>query len=250
MGIIIKNKDQIEGIKKACNLAFNALKHGEQFVKQGISTEFINNEIENYIRKHGGVPAPLGYHGYPKSVCTSINEVICHGIPKEEDILKEGDIIKIDVSTVLNGYFGDTCKTYAVGTICEEAQKLLNVAEQCLYLGILRVKPDAEFGIIGKEISSYARAHGYSVVYQFAGHGTGLRLHEDPTVSHDDQKYDSRKMKPGMIFTIEPMINLGEAKAIIDESDRWTARTIDGKLSAQFEHTVLVTDFGVEVLTR
>jgi methionyl aminopeptidase len=249
MAIIIKNKDQIEGIKKSCQLAASSMDHIEKFLKEGISTQEINDEIERYIREHGGIPAPLNYKGFPKSVCTSINEVICHGIPKKSDVLYEGDIIKIDVSTILNGFYGDTCKTFGIGNISEDVQKLLTVTERCLHLGILRVKPEAEFGEIGKEISSYARAHGYGVVHQFAGHGVGLQFHEEPNVSHDDSKYDTRKMKPGMIFTIEPMINQGRPNAIIDENDRWTARTIDGKLSAQFEHTVLVTEFGVEVLT-
>lgn len=250
MAIIIKTKDQIEGIKKSCELSAKAMNHIKSFLKEGISTQEINDEIEEYIRKHNGTPAPLNYKGFPKSVCTSINEVICHGVPKKSDILYEGDIIKIDISTILDGFYGDTCSTFGIGTISEEAQKLLKVTEECLYIGIMRVKPEEDFGIIGKEISSYARAHGYSVVSQFAGHGVGLQFHEEPNVAHDDSRYDTRKMKPGMIFTIEPMINQGKPLAIIDEADRWTARTVDGKLSAQFEHTVLVTEHGVEILTR
>lgn len=250
MSIIIKNEEQIEGIKKSCQLAVGALNYIEQFLKEGISTEEIDSKIESYIRKHDGIPAPLGYHGFPKSVCTSLNEVICHGIPKKSEILYEGDIIKIDVSTILNGFFGDTCKTFAIGKISDEAQKLLTVAKDCLDIGVSHVKPEAEFGIIGKSISNYARSRGYGVVHQFAGHGVGIRFHEEPNISHDDKRYDTRKMKPGMIFTIEPMINQGSPNAIIDENDKWTARTLDGKLSAQFEHTLLVTDVGVEILTR
>jgi methionyl aminopeptidase len=250
MDIIIKTEDQIHGIRKACELAADALEHGESFIKPGISTATINAEIEGYIRKFGGKPAPLGYHGYPKAVCTSINEVVCHGIPKEEDVLKEGDIIKIDVSTILNEYFGDTCKTFAVGTISEDANRLLSVAKDCLDIGISQVKPNAQFGMIGKSISSYAKSRGYGVVYQFVGHGVGLKLHEGPQISFDDLLFDSTRMMPGMIFTIEPMINQGVAEAVIDSNDKWTARTADGKLSAQFEHTVLVTEFGVEVLTK
>lgn len=251
MKIIIKTEEQINNIRKACQLANDALDHGEQFVKPGVSTEEINAEIESYIRKYGGIPAPLGYHGYPKSVCTSLNEVVCHGIPKTTDVLKDGDIIKIDVSTILNGFFGDTCRTFPVGTISESANRLLTVTRDCLDLGIAQVKPDNEFGMIAKAISSYANSRGYSVVYQFVGHGVGLKLHEDPQVNHSDKfSYDTTKMKPGMIFTIEPMINEGLAEAVVDWQDKWTARTVDGKLSAQFEHTVLVTDDGVEVLTR
>jgi methionyl aminopeptidase len=249
MTISIKTEQQVEAIRKSCQLSVDALDHAEQFIRPGISTEEIDREIEAYIRKFGGIPAPLGYHGYPKSSCTSINEVICHGIPKKDDILKEGDIIKVDVSTIVNGYFGDTCRTFPVGKISDQAQMLLSATRDCLDIGISQVRPNNEFGMIGRAISAYARLRGYGVVYEFTGHGTGLKFHEEPVIAHDDSKYDSRKMEAGMIFTIEPMINLGIAKAIIDESDRWTARTADGSLSAQFEHTVLVTDCGVEVLT-
>ena len=250
MTIAIKTEQQVEAIRKSCQLSADALDHAEQFIRPGISTEEIDREIEAYIRKFGGIPAPLGYHGYPKSSCTSINEVICHGIPKKDDILKEGDIIKVDVSTIVNGYFGDTCRTFPVGKISDQAQMLLSATRDCLDIGISQVRPNNEFGMIGRAISAYARLRGYGVVYEFTGHGTGLKFHEEPVIAHDDSKYDSRKMEAGMIFTIEPMINLGIAKAIIDESDRWTARTADGSLSAQFEHTVLVTDCGVEVLTN
>jgi methionyl aminopeptidase len=250
MAIIIKNEEQIEGIRKSCQLCVDALKYIEQFLKEGTSTDDIDLKIESYIRLHGGIPAPLGYHGFPKSVCTSLNEVICHGIPKKSDVLYDGDIIKIDISTVLNGFFGDTCKTFAIGKISAEAQKLLSVAKNCLDIGVSQVKPGVDFGVIGKSISKYARSLGYGVVHQFAGHGVGLKFHEEPNISHDDKIYDARKMKPGMIFTIEPMINEGTPDAVIDEQDKWTARTRDGKLSAQFEHTVLVTEYGVEVLTR
>jgi methionyl aminopeptidase len=250
MTIAIKTEQQVEGIRKSCQLAVDALDHAEQFIRPGISTEEIDQEIEAYIRKFGGVPAPLGYHGYPKSSCTSINEVICHGIPKKDDILKEGDIIKVDVSTIVNGYFGDTCRTFPVGKISDQAQMLLSATRDCLDIGISQVRPNNEFGMIGRAISAYARLRGYGVVYEFTGHGTGLKFHEEPVIAHDDNKYDSRKMETGMIFTIEPMINLGIAKAIIDENDRWTARTADGSLSAQFEHTILVTESGSEVLTK
>lgn len=250
MNIIIKNEEQINGIRKSCQLSTDALNHIEDMIQPGVSTEQLDIEIEKYIRKHGAIPAPLGYHGYPKSVCTSINEVICHGIPKEEDILKEGDILKIDVSTILNGYFGDTCKTFPVGNVSEESQRLISVTRDCLDIGISQVKPNNEFGMIGKSISEYAEKRGYGVVHQFAGHGTGLNFHEEPKICHDKSSYDKRKMQAGMIFTIEPMINIGQPHALIDENDRWTARTVDKSLSAQFEHTVLVTEDGVEVLTK
>lgn len=252
MSIIIKTEEQIDGIRKACQLAADTLEHLEQFVKPGASTEDINREADQYIREHGATPACLGYHGFPKSVCTSLNEVICHGIPNDQIILKEGDILNVDVTTLLNGYFGDTCRMYAVGAISEEAQKLIAVAKDCLDIGIVQVRPGVEFWRISKAIDDYATSRGYSVVHQFAGHGVGLALHEEPQVAHnyDLRRLEKRKMEVGMVFTIEPMINQGLAEAVIDHKDRWTARTKDGKLSAQFEHALLVTESGVEVLTK
>lgn len=248
MSIIIKTPEQIDGIRRSCRLAVDALNFAEQFVVAGTSTEQINTKVEEFIRDKGGVPAPLGYHGYPKSVCTSINEVICHGIPKPEDVLKEGDIIKIDVSTILDGYFGDTCKTFAVGSISDSASRILNAARESLNKGVEQVRPGNEFGMIGWAISKYAKEQKFSVVYQFAGHGVGLKLHEPPQVEHDNRKFNPQKMKPGMIFTIEPMICEGVPDAVV-LNDGWTAITADKRLSAQFEHTLLVTDSGVEILT-
>lgn len=247
--IVIKTEEQIDGIRKSCHLAADTLEHLEQFIKPGVTTEEINAEAEKYIRDHGAVPAPLGYHGYPKSVCTSLNEVICHGIPKSEDVLEEGDIINVDVTTILNGYYGDTCRMYSVGEVSEEAKKLMAVARDCLDIGIVQVRPGAHFGMIGKAITDYAKARGYSVVHQFCGHGTGLKFHEAPQVHHDDHFYSNEVMKAGMIFTIEPMICTGKPDAKILK-DNWTAVTVDGGLSAQYEHTLLVTDSGAEVLTK
>jgi methionyl aminopeptidase len=250
MAIIIKSPEQIEGIRKSCQLAADTLDYLEQFVKPGVTTQQINDEAEKFIRSHGAIPAPLGYYGFPKAVCTSMNEVICHGIPNSEDVLEEGDIINVDVTTILNGYFGDTCRMYTVGEISNEVKELLSVARDCLEIGIAQVRPGSKFGNIGKAISDYVRSRGYSVVYQFCGHGVGLKFHEEPQVHHDDRYFMDIEMKPGMIFTIEPMINAGVAEAVIDLRDKWTVRTKDGKLSAQYEHTVLVTDSGVEVLTK
>ena len=250
--IIIKTEEQIEGIRKSCQLAVDTLDHIEQFIKAGVTTEQINCEAEAFIRKYGAIPAPLGYHGFPKAVCTSLNEVICHGIPSEETVLKEGDILNVDVTTIVNGYYGDTCRMFSVGEVSEEAKKLIAVTRDCLDIGIAQVRPDNQFWQIGKAIQDYAHSRGYSVVHQFAGHGVGLNFHEEPVISHsyDYRAKDTRIMKPGMIFTIEPMICVGLPDAIIDSVDHWTARTIDGSLSAQWEHTVLVLPDGVEVLTR
>lgn len=251
MAILIKTEEQIEGIRKSCELAADALSFIEPHVMPGATTQDLNDLIENFIRDHGAIPAPLGYLGYPKAVCTSLNEVICHGIPNSS-VLKDGDIINIDVTTILNGYFGDTSRMYTVGTVSPEAQCLIAVAQDCLAIGIAQVKPGKSFGDIGKAITEYAQKRGYSVVHQFCGHGCGIQFHEEPQIlhRHTAREYDHRKMQPGMTFTIEPMINQGLAEAVIDKRDKWTARTIDGKLSAQFEHTVLVTEGGVEVLTK
>lgn len=250
--IIIKNEEQIEGIRRSCHLAANALEFAEQTVLElweHCSTGEIDKKIEEYIRKSGAIPAPLGYRGYPRANCFSINEVICHGIPDEKVYLKEGDIVNVDITTILDGYYGDNSKMIAIGKISDEAHQLLDVAQNCLGLGIKQVKPGNQFWQIGKAISDEADAKGYSVVHQFCGHGVGVEFHEPPQVDHC-RNDNNTEMLPGMIFTIEPMINQGVAEAVIDKSDGWTARTQDGKLSAQYEHTVLVTEDGVDILTR
>ncbi|MBN1985310.1 MAG: type I methionyl aminopeptidase [Prolixibacteraceae bacterium] len=248
-GIIIKNPEQIEGIRKSCVLAAETLDYAEQFVKEGVSTEEIDSKIEEFIINHGAIPATKGYNGYPKSSCISLNEVVCHGIPSEKTILKKGDILNIDITTILNGYYGDTSRMFSVGEISPAADKLIQTTKHCLDLGIQQVKPDNHFGNIGFVISRYARAQGFSVVYEFCGHGVGVKFHEDPQVDHTSRRNSGPRMKPGMIFTIEPMINQGRASTNIDRTDGWTARTVDNKLSAQFEHTILVTATGFEVLT-
>jgi methionyl aminopeptidase len=249
MSIIIKTTEQIEGIRKSCQLAAESLRFIENYVKEGVTTLYLNDLLDQYIRDHGAIPAPLDYNGFPKSICTSLNEVICHGIP-DSTVLKYGDILNIDVTTILDGYYGDTCTMFQIGNIPKRTKKLIKVTKKCLEIGIAEVKPDAEFGNISKAISKHARENNFSVVYQFCGHGTGLEFHEEPQVSHffDGRNFDNRKMKPGMIFTIEPMICTNSATAKILE-DKWTAVTVDGGLSAQYEHTVLVTDHGCEILT-
>ncbi|MDX9882536.1 MAG: type I methionyl aminopeptidase [Prolixibacteraceae bacterium] len=248
--IIIKTHEQIEGIRKSSQLAAKTLGYVKQFVKEGVSTGFIDGKIEEFVRSHGAVPATLGFHGYPKSSCISLNEIVCHGIPSEETILKTGDILNIDVTTILNGYYGDTSRMYAVGEISKEAQELIDVTEHCLNLGIQQVAPGNYFGNIGFVIDRYARSKGYSVVYEYCGHGVGVHFHEAPQVDHSARRNSGPRMKPGMIFTIEPMINQGKPRTVVDENDGWTARTIDNKLSAQFEHTVLVTETGYEILSE
>lgn len=248
-GIIIKTPKEIDGIRKSSQLAAETLDFAAQFVKPGVSTKFIDDKIEEMIVSRGAVPATKGYNGYPKSSCISLNEVVCHGIPSDEIVLKEGDILNIDVTTILNGYYGDTSRMFAVGEISPKAEELVEVTRHCLHLAILQVKPDARFGDIGFVINRYARSKGFSVVYEFCGHGVGVKFHEEPQIDHTSRRNSGPKMKPGMVFTIEPMINQGRATTKIDKNDGWTARTIDKKLSAQFEHTILVTETGYEVLT-
>ena len=247
--IIIKTPEQIEGIRKSSKLAAQALVFAGQFVKEGVSTEFIDQQIESFVRSHGAIPATLGYNGYPKSSCISLNEVVCHGIPSDNEILREGDILNIDVTTILNGFYGDTSRMYTVGEISDEAIDLIEVTRHCLDLGIQQVRPGNQFGNIGYAISKYAKAQGYSVVYEFCGHGVGVSFHEEPQVDHTSRRNSGPFMKAGMTFTIEPMINQGRPGTVIDKHDKWTARTVDKKLSAQFEHTILVTETGFEVLT-
>lgn len=249
MGIIIKTKDQIEGIRKSSQLAAKCLDFIAPYVKEGVSTGELDRKIEDFIRQNNAIPAPLNYHGFPKATCISPNSVVCHGIPDDKTILKNGDIINIDVTTILDGYYGDTSRMYKVGDVTSQANDLIDATKHCLDLGISQVKPGNKFGNIGYVISRYAKSKGYSVVFEFCGHGVGIDFHEDPQVEHSARKNTGAVMKPGMIFTIEPMINLGKPRVNINEEDGWTATTIDNMLSAQFEHTVLVTETGVEVLT-
>lgn len=247
--IIIKTPDQIEGIRKSSKLAAETLDFAGQFVEAGVSSEFIDSKIEEFILAHGAIPATKGYNGFPKASCISLNEVVCHGIPSEKTILKNGDILNIDVTTILDGYYGDTSRMFTVGEISSVADKLIDATKHCLDLGIEQVQPGNQFGNIGFVISRYARAKGLSVVFEFCGHGVGLKFHEEPQVDHTARRNTGPKMKPGMIFTIEPMINQGKPSTEVDKKDGWTARTVDNRLSAQFEHTILVTETGHEVLT-
>ncbi|MGQ8335828.1 type I methionyl aminopeptidase [Sunxiuqinia sp. A32] len=247
--IIIKTPEQIEGIRQSSKLAGQCLVMIEEYVKEGVTTDHLNNLIEEFIRDHKAIPATVGYNGYPKASCISLNEVVCHGIPSPTEVLKEGDILNIDVTTILNGYYGDTSRMYTVGEISKRAAKIVDVAKHCLDLGIDQVKPGNHLGNIGFVIGRYAKANKFSVVYEFCGHGIGLDFHEAPQVDHIARRNSGPILQAGMTFTIEPMINEGRPTTRVDKYDGWTARTSDGKLSAQFEHTILVTNSGFEVLT-
>lgn len=247
-GIIIKTPEQIEGIRNSSRLAAATLDMIEAYLKPGISTEDLDNICNAFIQKNGGISACIGYNGYPKFTCISIGDVVCHGIPNAKTVLKDGDIVNVDVTTILDGYYGDTSRTYLVGEVSKEAKKLVEVAKKSLEIGISEVRPGNRFGNIGFAIANYAEKFGYGVVREYTGHGTGVYFHEEPYVVHKAPRDSGAKMEAGMIFTIEPMINAGTHKTKL-LSDGWTVKTFDGKLSAQFEHTLLVTEDGCEILT-
>ncbi len=235
-------------MRQAGRLAAQLLDHLAPMVKPGVSTLELNDEAERWTQAHGAKSAPLGYHGFPKSICTSVNEVVCHGIPNAKQILKDGDIINIDVTPLLDGFHGDTSKTFFVGTPSPIAKKLVEVTEECLRRGIAEVKPGARIGDIGAAIQEYAESHGFSVVRDFVGHGISNIFHTAPQVPHYGTRGKGKRLRPGMVFTIEPMINEGTWEVEV-LADKWTAVTKDRKLSAQFEHTISVTENGVEILT-
>jgi len=245
--IRLKEKADIEGIKTAGRLALATLDLVESEIRPGITTDDINTLVHKFTIENGATPAPLNYRGFPKSVCISINEVICHGIPGER-VLKEGDLVNVDVTPILNGYYADTSKTFFLGTPARDAQKIVQVARKSLKKGMSMVRPGNTIGDIGWTIQDYAEGEGCSVVREFVGHGVGFDFHEPPQVPHHGKKGEGIPMVPGMVFTIEPMINLGERDLRILD-DNWTAVTKDGSFSAQFEQTILVTEDGFESLT-
>ena len=246
-GIKLKNEKDIAGIKKAGRLAIETLDLVENHIKPGISTNYINSLVEEFTNKNNAISAPLNYNGFPKSVCTSINNVICHGIP-DETVLKDGDIVNVDVTPILEGYYADTNKTFFVGSPDKDTEKIVSVARECLNRGILMVRPGNKIGDIGHAIQRYAEGRGCSVVREYIGHGVGFDFHEPPQVPHFGHRGQGITLVPGMVFTIEPMINLGKNNLHV-LSDNWTVVTDDGSLSAQFEQTMVVTDEGYEILT-
>jgi methionyl aminopeptidase len=246
--ISIKSDREIELMRLTCRLAKETMEYIAPFVKVGVNTEELNILCHDFIIANNAIPSPLNYHGFPKSICTSVNEVICHGIPNKSVILKDGDILNIDITTYLNKFHGDTNKTFFVGAVTPEVKKLVEVTYQCTRMGINQVRPGGRLGDIGAIIQEIAHSHGYSVVEDYCGHGIGREFHEEPQVVHFGKRNTGVEMKPGMTFTIEPMINLGvkETKTL---KDGWTVITKDKKWSAQFEHTILVTPDGFEILT-
>ena len=247
---LIKNQKQIDGIRKACQINSQILDKVAQKIRAGMTTDDIDKIVYDETIALGGKPACLGYEGFPKSVCTSVNSVVCHGIPSKKVVLKDGDIINVDCTTEVDGYFGDSSRMFMIGNVSAEAEKLVKVAKECLDLAVKKIKPYDHVGDIGHIVSKHAKANGCSVVKELGGHGVGLAMHEDPFVSHTAKKGTGMILVPGMVFTIEPMINAGKADVCIDENDGWTIWTYDDSLSAQWEYTLLMTETGLEILAK
>jgi len=247
---LLKTPAQIEGIRRSADLNTAVLDEVAKKIHAGMSTEEIDRIVHDFTVSHTGIPAPLNYEGFPKSVCTSVNNEICHGIPSPDVILKEGDIINVDVSTILDGYFSDASRMFTIGEVPDNARKLVSVTAECVELGLAMAKPWNFLGDIAHAINTHAKENGYSVVRDIGGHGIGLEFHEEPFVSYVTRPGTEMLLAPGMIFTIEPMINEGTCRYTVDRKNDWTVRTKDGKLSAQIEYMVLITDTGAEVLTK
>ena len=245
---LIKTHEDILGIKAAAKINNAVLDEVAKYIKEGISTEEINTIVHNKTIELGGIPAPLNYEGYPKSVCTSINEVVCHGIPDKNRILKSGDIINVDCTTILNGYYADASRMFLIGECSDEAINLVRVTKESMDLVVKKLKPFQTVGDIGYMISTYVHQHGYTVVREVGGHGVGKDFHEEPFVAHVGKKDEGMVLAPGMVFTIEPMVNMGKRHVFLDNRDGWTIYTADGSLSAQWEYTVLMTENGLEIL--
>ena len=246
---LIKTPEQIEGIRRSGVVNTGVLDLVAQEIHAGMTTLEIDEMVCDYTVSHGAIPAPLNYEGFPKSVCTSINEVVCHGIPNEFDVLEEGDIINVDVSTILDGYYSDASRMFVIGQTTPEKQKLVDVARECLEIGMKAARPFGFVGDIGNAIEKHARKNGFSIVRDLCGHGVGLEFHEEPDVEHFGRKGTGMLLVPGMVFTIEPMVNMGDWRVFVDEEDGWTVVTEDELPSAQWEHTFLMTENGLEILT-
>ena len=257
--IIIKTPEQIAWIRKAGNLTARTLDMIWAYIKPGISTLELDQIMNTFILSNGGVSACIDYQGsnvwwkskmsYPRYTCISLNDVICHGIPRADEILREWDILNIDITTIVDEYFGDASRMYMIGEVSDKARKLVDTTKRAWMIGIDQVRPGNFFGNIGYEISKYAESQGYSIVREYTGHGVGVKFHEEPYVYHKADHNSGPKMQVGMVFTIEPMINAGKYATKLDK-DNWTVRTRDGSLSAQWEHTILVTETGHEILTK
>ena len=245
---MLKNAKDVEGIRASAHINMAVLDEVAGKIHIGMSTEEIDRIVYDVTTAMGGIPAPLNYEGFPKSVCTSLNEEVCHGIPSPDIILKDGDIINVDVSTIYKGYFSDSSRMFLLGDVAEETKRLVQVAKECVEVGVANTKPWTFLGDMGHAVHEHALKNGYSVVRQIGGHGCGFQFHEDPWVSYVSQPGSGMLMVPGMVFTIEPMVNMGGDEIYEDEDNHWTIYTKDGKPSAQWEVEVLVTEDGCEIL--
>lgn len=246
---LIKNAEQIAAIKESAKINMAVLDYVGEHIQEGVTTAQIDRWVYDLTTEMGGIPAPLNYQGYPKSVCTSINDQVCHGIPSEEIVLKDGDIVNVDCSTILNGYYSDSSRMFCIGNVSEEKRRLVEVAKECCDKGLEQVKPWGFLGDMGQAVHDHAYENGYSIVREIGGHGVGLDFHEDPWVGYHSKKGTEMLLVPGMIFTIEPMVNMGKEEIFIDEDNGWTAYTEDRKPSAQWEYMVLVTEDGAQKLS-
>ncbi|MCR4847510.1 MAG: type I methionyl aminopeptidase [Bacteroidales bacterium] len=247
---LIRTPEEIEGIRKSGVINTAILDLVGEKIHAGMSTLEIDEIVYNYTIEHGATPACLGYEGFPKSVCTSINEVVCHGIPSPNEILKEGDIINVDCTTILDGFYADASRMFIIGETTPRKKELVQVAKECLEIGMAAARPFGFVGDIGNAIEQHAHKHGFSVVRDLCGHGVGIKFHDDPEVLHYGRKGTGMLLVPGMVFTIEPMINMGTWKVFVDSDDGWTVVTEDELPSAQWEHTFLMTENGLEILTH
>ena len=246
---LIKTPEQIEGIRMSGIINTGVLDLVAKEIRAGMSTLEIDKLVYEYTHDHGAIPACLGYEGFPKSCCTSVNEVVCHGIPSEYEILEEGDIINVDCTTILNGYYADASRMFIIGETSPEKKKLVDVAKECLEIGMAAAKPFGFVGDIGNAVEKHAKKNGFSVVKDLCGHGVGVEFHEEPDVEHFGKKGTGMLLVPGMTFTIEPMINMGTHEVFVNEEDDWTVVTEDELPSAQWEHTFVMTENGLEILT-
>ncbi len=246
---MIKTPKQVEAIRESAKVNIAVLDYVAERIQAGVTTEEIDHWVYEQTVKYHAIPAPLHYEGYPKSVCTSVNEVVCHGIPSPDTVLREGDIVNIDASTILNGYFSDSSRMFCIGQVSEEKRRLVEVTRESVQVGLEQVKPWGFLGDMGQAINDFIRANGYTVVRDIGGHGVGVEFHEDPWVSYVSKRGEEMVMAPGLMFTIEPMVNMGKEDIYIDDGDGWTVYTEDGLPSAQWEVQVLVTEDGYEIIS-
>lgn len=246
---LIKTPEQIEGIRRAGRLNTALLDLVAEKICEGMTTEEIDRIVYDFTTAHGGIPAPLNYEGFPKSVCVSKNDVVCHGIPSEDEVLEEGDIVNVDVTTILDGFFADASRMFIIGKTSAERERLVKVAKECLDIGAEVCKPYTFVGDMGNAIAKHAHKNGFTIVRDLCGHGVGNAFHEDPDIEHYGKKGSGMLLVPGMVFTIEPMVNAGDWEVVVDEEDGWTVYTEDYSDSAQWEHTFLMTEEGLEVIT-